>query len=207
MSDCSRQERMYFIFALLFCIFGCEKLLFISIVGFHMLRITSVLIQVSLNADRHDVLLKWQAPSLRSFFASLLIIWKMTSGNHPHQRASEAINHLQSRFPTVFHYFLPPNTSSPQCSPNRFVRAQPPIRHPEADIWPAHHAIGSDDDVEDDILQQKKKINTTLLVHFFGPKGDHELSYDEFKQWVDGSGGAGRRITRHVCSIVYTADD
>ncbi|XP_037086688.1 calcium uptake protein 3, mitochondrial-like isoform X7 [Pollicipes pollicipes] len=44
---------------------------------------------------------------------------------------------------------------------------------------------GSDDDVEDDILQQKKKINTTLLVHFFGPKGDHELSYDEFKQFME----------------------
>ncbi|XP_037086687.1 calcium uptake protein 3, mitochondrial-like isoform X6 [Pollicipes pollicipes] len=45
--------------------------------------------------------------------------------------------------------------------------------------------FGSDDDVEDDILQQKKKINTTLLVHFFGPKGDHELSYDEFKQFME----------------------
>ena len=31
-------------------------------------------------------------------------------------------------------------------------------------------------------MQHKKKVNTTLLVHFFGPKGDHELSYDEFKQ-------------------------
>ncbi|KAF0295713.1 Calcium uptake protein 3, mitochondrial [Amphibalanus amphitrite] len=42
--------------------------------------------------------------------------------------------------------------------------------------------VRSDEDVEDDILQHKKKVNTTLLVHFFGPKGDHELSYDEFKQ-------------------------
>lgn len=46
-------------------------------------------------------------------------------------------------------------------------------------------AEGSDDDVEDDILQHKKKINTTLLVHFFGPKGDHELSYDEFKRFME----------------------
>ncbi|XP_043193419.1 calcium uptake protein 3, mitochondrial-like isoform X7 [Amphibalanus amphitrite] len=44
---------------------------------------------------------------------------------------------------------------------------------------------GSDEDVEDDILQHKKKVNTTLLVHFFGPKGDHELSYDEFKQFME----------------------
>ncbi|XP_043189084.1 calcium uptake protein 3, mitochondrial-like isoform X2 [Amphibalanus amphitrite] len=43
----------------------------------------------------------------------------------------------------------------------------------------------SDEDVEDDILQHKKKVNTTLLVHFFGPKGDHELSYDEFKQFME----------------------
>ncbi|XP_043193420.1 calcium uptake protein 3, mitochondrial-like isoform X8 [Amphibalanus amphitrite] len=49
----------------------------------------------------------------------------------------------------------------------------------------ATDAEGSDEDVEDDILQHKKKVNTTLLVHFFGPKGDHELSYDEFKQFME----------------------
>ena len=94
-----------------------------------MLRITSVLIiQESLSADDHDVLLNWPAPSLRSYFASLLIIWKITSGSHPHQRASDAINNFQSRFPTVFHCLLPPSTSSLRPSHNRFARSESPIR-------------------------------------------------------------------------------
>jgi len=44
---------------------------------------------------------------------------------------------------------------------------------------------GSEEEIEDDILQQKNKVNTTLLVHFFGPRGEHELSYDEFKQFME----------------------
>lgn len=42
----------------------------------------------------------------------------------------------------------------------------------------------SDSVVDADGLQRKSPVDTTLLVHFFGKKGNVTLKYEDFKRYV-----------------------
>lgn len=45
-------------------------------------------------------------------------------------------------------------------------------------------ANSSDSAIDADGLQRKSPVDTTLLVHFFGIKGNVTLKYEDFKRYV-----------------------
>lgn len=49
----------------------------------------------------------------------------------------------------------------------------------------ATEALISEMLVDDDRgLQRRHMVDTTLLVHFFGPKGNREIKYEDFRKYV-----------------------
>ncbi|KAG4068362.1 hypothetical protein HA402_007882 [Bradysia odoriphaga] len=52
--------------------------------------------------------------------------------------------------------------------------------------WKDKRGIAVDDDVDDEEgLQRKHKVDTTLQVHFFGKKGNKDLHYEGFYKFMD----------------------
>ncbi|XP_037030421.1 calcium uptake protein 3, mitochondrial isoform X3 [Bradysia coprophila] len=52
--------------------------------------------------------------------------------------------------------------------------------------WKDKRGIAVDDDVDDEEgLQRKHKVDTTLQVHFFGKKGNQDLHYEGFYKFMD----------------------
>lgn len=52
--------------------------------------------------------------------------------------------------------------------------------------WKDKRGIADDADcVDDEGLQRKHKVDTTLQVHFFGRKGTQDLHYEGFYQFMD----------------------